>query len=79
MLPLTRGACLTQRAVQVFRTNSSYARWEEGRRLWGQVLNRTRDICRLVSGHAGQTWASPGCTAHLAARRQDYFATAHLG
>ncbi|KAL4428568.1 hypothetical protein ABPG77_008880 [Micractinium sp. CCAP 211/92] len=31
----------------VFRTNSSYARWEEGRRLWGQVLNRTRDICRL--------------------------------
>jgi len=33
----------------VFRTNASYARWDEARKMWGMVLNRTRDICRLVS------------------------------
>lgn len=38
----------------VFRTNSSYARWEEGRRLWGQVLNRTRDVCRLGLAWVGE-------------------------
>ncbi|KAL4434404.1 hypothetical protein ABPG75_000845 [Micractinium tetrahymenae] len=38
----------------VFRTNSSYGRWEEGRRLWGQVLNRTRDICRLGLAWVGE-------------------------
>lgn len=32
----------------VFRTNASYARWDEGRKMWGMVLNRTRDICRLA-------------------------------
>ncbi|PSC75313.1 hypothetical protein C2E20_1391 [Micractinium conductrix] len=31
----------------VFRTNASYARWDEGRKMWGMVLNRTRNICRL--------------------------------
>lgn len=50
---LTRSHVLTW-CPQVFRTNSSYARWEEGRRLWGQVLNRTRDVCRLVRGPAGR-------------------------
>lgn len=38
--------------MQVFRTNASYARWDEGRKMWGMVLNRTRDICRLVRGLA---------------------------
>lgn len=35
---------------QVFRTNSSYARWEEARRTWGGVVNRSRDLLRQVSG-----------------------------
>jgi len=34
---------------QVFRTNSSYARWEEARRTWGGVVNRSRDLLRQVS------------------------------
>lgn len=29
-------------------TNSSYDRWWEGRKLWGGVVNRTRDVVRQV-------------------------------
>eukprot|EP00983_Pelagomonas_calceolata_P102138 1158772-Pelagomonas_calceolata.AAC.4 len=29
---------------QVFRTNQSYDRWWEARKIWGGVLNRVRDI-----------------------------------
>lgn len=30
----------------VFRTNASYGRWDESRKLWGGVVNRTRDLTR---------------------------------
>ncbi|CAI5464407.1 unnamed protein product [Closterium sp. Yama58-4] len=30
----------------VFRTNSSYGRFDEARKMWGLMLNRTRDITR---------------------------------
>ena len=33
----------------VFRTNTSYARWQEARSIWGGVTNRSRDIFRQVS------------------------------
>jgi putative membrane protein len=29
----------------VFRTNSAYDRWWEGRKLWGSFVNNTRNIC----------------------------------
>jgi predicted membrane chloride channel (bestrophin family) len=29
-------------------TNSSYGRWDEARKMWGQVVNRSRDIARQV-------------------------------
>lgn len=32
----------------VFRTNASYGRWDESRKLWGGVVNRTRDLTRQV-------------------------------
>ena len=32
----------------VFRTNSSYGRFDEARKMWGLMLNRTRDVCRMV-------------------------------
>lgn len=32
----------------VFRTNSSYGRFDEARKMWGGVLNRCRDIARLA-------------------------------
>lgn len=30
----------------VFRTNTSYARWDEARKMWGGLLNRSRDLMR---------------------------------
>lgn len=32
----------------VFRTNSSYDRWWEGRKLWGTLVNRCRSLAALV-------------------------------
>ena len=32
----------------VFRTNSSYARWQEARCIWGGITNRSRDIVQQV-------------------------------
>eukprot|EP00955_Chlamydomonas_euryale_P075493 362342-Chlamydomonas_euryale.AAC.8 len=31
----------------VFRTNASYGRWDEARKMWGLLLNRSRDIVRM--------------------------------
>lgn len=38
---------------QVFRTNSSYDRWWEARKLWGGVVNRSRDVVRQVRRFKG--------------------------
>lgn len=35
-----------------FRTNVSYARWNEARTAWGKVINDSRSICRM-----GCTWS----------------------
>jgi putative membrane protein len=35
----------------VFRTNASYDRYWEGRRLWGGIVNETRNLVRLASVH----------------------------
>jgi ion channel-forming bestrophin family protein len=35
----------------VFRTNSSYNRFWEGRQLWGSLINETRNLARVVSVH----------------------------
>jgi putative membrane protein len=32
----------------VFRTNSAYERWWEGRKLWGQLMNDSRNLCLKV-------------------------------
>lgn len=47
MAPLT----LTSFALSlllVFRTNSSYGRFDEARKMWGLMLNRSRDIVRMA-------------------------------
>ncbi|KAG1672055.1 hypothetical protein FOA52_008931 [Chlamydomonas sp. UWO 241] len=31
----------------VFRTNASYGRWDEARKMWGLLLNRSRDLMRM--------------------------------
>ncbi|KAG0562632.1 hypothetical protein KC19_9G161200 [Ceratodon purpureus] len=46
----------------VFRTNSSYNRFDEARKLWGSNVNRTRDLARQ-----GLTWIrNPADAAKLA-------------
>ncbi len=30
-------------------TNSSYGRWDEARKMWGLIVNRSRDFVRQVS------------------------------
>ena len=40
----------------VFRTNSSYGRWDEARKFWGLNINHTRDLNRMATawyGHDG--------------------------
>src|SRR5262245_25131539 len=32
----------------VFRTNSAYDRWWEGRRLWGSLVNSTRSLAQKM-------------------------------
>lgn len=32
----------------VFRTNTSYDRWWEGRKLWGQLVNDSRNLCLKI-------------------------------
>lgn len=39
--------------LMVFRNNSSYDRWWEGRKLWGQLVNTCRSLALLCSGQAG--------------------------
>ncbi len=34
--------------AQVFRTNESYARWDEARKTWGGVVNKSRNLVRQV-------------------------------
>ena len=35
----------------VFRTNTSYQRWDEARKMWGSMVNRSRDFTRQALGY----------------------------
>ena len=37
----------------VFRTNSSYGRWDEARKFWGLNINHTRDLNRMATAWYG--------------------------
>jgi len=37
----------------VFRTNSAYDRWWEGRRLWGGLVNSTRNFAMKINAYVG--------------------------
>jgi putative membrane protein len=40
--------------VLVFRTNTSYDRWWEGRKAWGQLVNISRSLARQLDAMLGQ-------------------------
>jgi predicted membrane chloride channel (bestrophin family) len=35
----------------VLRTNTSYQRWDEARKMWGLIVNRSRDVARQALGY----------------------------
>jgi len=43
----------------VFRTNSSYQRWDEARKNWGMNINHTRDLARMANCYYDSTGVSP--------------------
>jgi predicted membrane chloride channel (bestrophin family) len=43
----------------VFRTNTSYQRWDEARKNWGMNINRTRDLVRQANVYYDDTTSSP--------------------
>ncbi len=44
------GACggIVLGILLVFRTNSAYERWWEGRKLWGELTNNSRNLCMKI-------------------------------
>jgi predicted membrane chloride channel (bestrophin family) len=59
VLPLTPFTLLSPSLglLLVFRTNSSYGRWDEARKMWGLNINHTRDLNRMATawyGHDNQ-------------------------
>mmetsp|Transcript_37707 Transcript_37707/g.78244 ORF Transcript_37707/g.78244 Transcript_37707/m.78244 type:complete len:429 (+) Transcript_37707:65-1351(+) len=43
----------------VFRTNTSYGRWDEARKNWGSNINRTRDLIRMANSFYDNTGVTP--------------------
>ena len=68
--------CFRPLPPPVFSTNTSYQRWDEARKMWGQVVNRSRDIARQVRNQdlvlaslciaSSQCLAWPKPTQHIA-------------
>mmetsp|Transcript_7951 Transcript_7951/g.16843 ORF Transcript_7951/g.16843 Transcript_7951/m.16843 type:complete len:426 (+) Transcript_7951:233-1510(+) len=54
-LPLTPFTVLTPSLglLLVFRTNTSYQRWDEARKFWGLNINHTRDLNRMATAWYG--------------------------
>jgi ion channel-forming bestrophin family protein len=51
----------------VFRTNSSYGRFDEARKMWGLLLNRSRDIVREAVAFFPAVDKDGNSTQHLKA------------
>ena len=54
MGPKTFAKCKT-----VFRTNTSYQRWDEARKNWGMNINHTRDLVRMGNAYYDRSAVSP--------------------
>jgi len=50
-----------------FRTNHAYDRWWEARKLWGQLINETRNLCLKIRTLANVDAADRQCVADLIA------------
>ena len=59
----------------VFRTNSSYGRWDEARKMWGGLLNRSRDIMRQSATCFPDDQVGTSCSSATAL--PVYYTTSH--
>jgi ion channel-forming bestrophin family protein len=55
----------------VFRTNTAYDRWWEGRKLWGRLVNTSRNLALKIDAHIGP---DDGSTRSIFARSIALFA-----
>lgn len=60
-----------------FRTNSAYARWWEGRQLWGRLVNASRTLCSQTVGYLGYEGAAPAARATAEAIVRRHVAYVH--
>ena len=51
----------------VFRTNTSYSRFDEARKFWGLALNRSRDLVRMAVTFFPKS-NNPGMSQHITAK-----------
>jgi putative membrane protein len=58
----------------VFRTNASFDRWWEGRKLFGFLVNRTRDVARQLAGYASATEAGRATVTQIVRWLELFFA-----
>jgi predicted membrane chloride channel (bestrophin family) len=56
---LPKNISTTNKIGAVFRTNTSYQRWDEARKNWGMNINRTRDLVRQANVYYDDTNVSP--------------------
>jgi predicted membrane chloride channel (bestrophin family) len=57
--PVLQVASTALALLLVFRTNSSYSRWQEGRQLFGLMLNYSRNLARVACACVGPAHPTP--------------------
>jgi ion channel-forming bestrophin family protein len=57
--PVLQVASTALALLLVFRTNSSYSRWQEGRQLFGLFLNYPRNLARIAAACVGPSHPTP--------------------
>mmetsp|Transcript_37708 Transcript_37708/g.78253 ORF Transcript_37708/g.78253 Transcript_37708/m.78253 type:complete len:442 (+) Transcript_37708:65-1390(+) len=55
----------------VFRTNTSYGRWDEARKNWGSNINRTRDLVRMANAFYNEKEVKGSTTTNAQQRHDD--------
>ena len=63
----------------VFRTNASFDRWWEGRKLLGGIVNRTRDMARQLYGYAAGSPETLAVSTTIVRHLDAFFALATQG
>ncbi|MGB0862956.1 MAG: bestrophin family protein [Saprospiraceae bacterium] len=66
-VPMTLGTAIS--LILAFRTNASYGRWWEARKIWGAIVNDSRTLVRLVMMNYGTSEEDKALIKKLAYRQ----------